>query len=149
MSLAVAALQALNPTPKVGASGVLYYNGYVLLGRRNQNDTQGGKWVTPGGGIEIYETVDQAIIREFKEETGLEVIVFDQHHAVVEQRIVTNEKHVIMIFKKVCYPDGKAFSPKPLDGFDKVGWFDYDKVKSMGIQGEITEMTYNALRAMW
>jgi len=43
--------------------------GRILLQQRSD----GGQWGLPGGGVEIGETVAQAVIREVREETGLRV----------------------------------------------------------------------------
>lgn len=47
----------------------------ILFIRRRQSDTCGGFWETPGGGIEGDETPEQAIVREVKEETSLDITV--------------------------------------------------------------------------
>ncbi|MBP5574981.1 MAG: 8-oxo-dGTP diphosphatase [Bacilli bacterium] len=47
---------------------------YLLLFRnKKKNDMNEGKWVGVGGHVEKGETIDQAAIREIKEETGLDV----------------------------------------------------------------------------
>jgi 8-oxo-dGTP pyrophosphatase MutT (NUDIX family) len=43
----------------------------VLLHRRTDSDL----WALPGGGIEVGESVIEALVREVKEETGLDVVV--------------------------------------------------------------------------
>jgi 8-oxo-dGTP diphosphatase len=53
------------------ASGYLLKDGKVLLVHSRKYD----KWVPPGGHIEPEETPDQAVVREFLEETGLSVRV--------------------------------------------------------------------------
>jgi len=45
--------------------------GYVFVKRKNE--PYRGHWAIPGGLVEYGETVEQAAIREAKEETGLEV----------------------------------------------------------------------------
>ncbi|WP_376796873.1 NUDIX domain-containing protein [Thermogemmatispora sp.] len=45
--------------------------GRILLVHRNDIDW----WNLPGGGMELGETVDEAVRREVREETGLEVVV--------------------------------------------------------------------------
>jgi ADP-ribose pyrophosphatase YjhB (NUDIX family) len=42
----------------------------VLLIQRNEEPNKGG-WTIPGGYVEFDETVDQAVVREVEEETGL------------------------------------------------------------------------------
>ena len=45
----------------------------ILLALRHAHLHQGGKWEFPGGKIEPDETVEQAIIREIREEVALNV----------------------------------------------------------------------------
>jgi len=45
-------------------------DGKLLLGKR-QNSFGAGKWGLPGGHLEKDETIEQAALRELKEETGL------------------------------------------------------------------------------
>ncbi len=49
--------------------------GEILLARRNQPDFPEihNKWEFPGGGIEFGEKPEQALLREMKEETGLDI----------------------------------------------------------------------------
>lgn len=56
----------------LGVGGLLVHQGRVLLTQRNIEPNP-GQWVLPGGYVETEETLDQAIVREFNEETGLEV----------------------------------------------------------------------------
>ncbi len=56
----------------VFAGGCIFnQKGEVLLQRRGDSN----KWGFPGGAIELGETPEMAVIREVKEETGLEVEV--------------------------------------------------------------------------
>jgi mutator protein MutT len=63
----------VNPTaPVVGVGGVVIHQGRVLLIRRGKEPLH-GRWVVPGGTVELGEPLDQALVREMREETGLEV----------------------------------------------------------------------------
>ncbi len=53
----------------VGASAFIRVDDRVLLHRRGDN----GMWGVPGGAMELGERIDQTLVREVREETGLEV----------------------------------------------------------------------------
>lgn len=54
------------------AIGVVRENGKFLLMRRSESNSSSGKWNFPGGRIEEEETVSGAVVREIREETGLD-----------------------------------------------------------------------------
>jgi len=60
--------------PSVATDGVLIREGKILLIRR-RNEPFKGEWALPGGFVEYGERVEDAIIREFEEETGIRVMV--------------------------------------------------------------------------
>jgi ADP-ribose pyrophosphatase YjhB (NUDIX family) len=59
-------------SPLVGVGAVIVQEGRVLLVERGREPMK-GKWTIPGGLIEIGESLHQAVVRETREETGLEV----------------------------------------------------------------------------
>jgi 8-oxo-dGTP diphosphatase len=58
--------------PSVGVGGVLIHEGKVLLIRRGKEPLR-GRWVVPGGTVELGETLEEALVREMQEETGLTI----------------------------------------------------------------------------
>jgi A/G-specific adenine glycosylase len=53
------------------ATGVLINDGRILTQKRRADDVWGNLWEFPGGVVENGETPDQAVVREYLEETGL------------------------------------------------------------------------------
>ena len=58
--------------PKVGVGGVLLDDRKVLLLLR-RNPPEAGFWSLPGGRVEFMERVEDAVVRELKEELGIAV----------------------------------------------------------------------------
>lgn len=58
--------------PLVGVGAVIVHEGRILLVQRGREPMK-GRWTIPGGLIEIGEALQDAVVRETREETGLEV----------------------------------------------------------------------------
>lgn len=75
------------------AVGVIIRDGRVLIARRPDQVHQGGLLEFPGGKVEAGETVQQALVREIAEETGLQLIantlepVINIHHDYGDKRV--------------------------------------------------------------
>jgi len=65
-------LHVMYLNPKVAAGAVVEHKGGLVLLRR-EIDPRAGFWVHPGGFVDRGETLEQAAIRETREEVGLEV----------------------------------------------------------------------------
>jgi len=121
----------VNPAaPVVGVGGVLVHEGRVLLIRRGKEPLY-GRWVVPGGTVELGEPLDEALVRELREETGLEVepleliTVFDRiqrdggrvlyHHVIVDYlcRWISGEARAASDALEVAWA-----APDELDRFD-------------------------------
>jgi mutator protein MutT len=56
----------------VGVGGVVVRDARALLVRRGKEPLY-GRWTVPGGTVELGETLEEAVVREMEEETGLRV----------------------------------------------------------------------------
>jgi 8-oxo-dGTP diphosphatase len=78
--------------PEVCVGAVVVDDEHLLLVRRGRG-AAAGTWSVPGGRIEAGETVQEAVVRELHEETGIEGVcgaligwaeqIDDEHHAVI------------------------------------------------------------------
>ena len=58
----------------ITVKGIVIYNHKVLILKRVKPSSDGlGYWELPGGGLEYGETPHEALIRELKEETNLDI----------------------------------------------------------------------------
>lgn len=60
---------------QVGVKTIIFGldNRFLLLKRSDKMKRQGGKWSLPGGVVEQFENPKDAVVREIREETELEV----------------------------------------------------------------------------
>jgi len=58
--------------PYLAVSAAIFRDGRVLIVRRGRPPAH-GLYTLPGGGVELGETLEEAIIREVREETGLAI----------------------------------------------------------------------------
>jgi len=92
-------IQYLNPVPTVDiiielASSDEGEAGIVLV--RRKNDPPG--WAIPGGFVDYGETLEQAALREAKEETGLELENLRQFHAYSDPRRDPRRHTISIVF---------------------------------------------------
>lgn len=90
---------------RVRVCGLLQEAGKILLLRHHGVGPAGHLWSPPGGGLEFGESVEDALVREFEEETGLQVQIVDF--------LFTNEYrddslHAIELFFSVKVKSGNA-----------------------------------------
>jgi 8-oxo-dGTP diphosphatase len=93
--------------PYVGVGAVIVQDGQVLLVKRKY-EPLAGQWSLPGGAVEVGETLEACLVREMREETGLDVSV----GPVIEvlDRITHDEEGRVMyhfvLVDYLCWPIG-------------------------------------------
>jgi 8-oxo-dGTP diphosphatase len=93
--------------PYVGVGAVIVAGGKVLIVKRKY-DPLAGQWSLPGGGVELGETLEDSIVREMREETGLDIEV----GPVIEvfDRITRDEdgevRYHFVLVDYLCWPVG-------------------------------------------
>ncbi|MFQ3577085.1 MAG: NUDIX hydrolase [Cytophagales bacterium] len=93
---------------RVRVCGLLVINHKVLLVGHKGISNHDFFWSPPGGGVEFGESLEQALIREFQEETGLYISV---KHFLGFYEYLHKPLHAIEFF----------FEVNQLNGFEKVG----------------------------
>lgn len=120
----------LYENPAVGVAAVLLdsYN-RILLGRRNRGRRK-GMWCIPCGYVDYEEDIYSAVVRELKEETGLDIAVNKVFN------VYTNfvpDKNTVGIWFLAEHKGGDL---KAGDDLDKVDFFNLDSLPSMAFDND-------------
>jgi ADP-ribose pyrophosphatase len=84
--------------PRVRVAGILIEDDRILLIEHTKNNRK--YWLVPGGGVDWGESAAEALIREFKEETGLDIEV-EKFLFISETIAPDKQKHVINLYFKI------------------------------------------------
>jgi len=80
----------------IGVGGLIVEDGKVLLARRAGRHDK-GMWVLPGGFVERDESIEQAVLREVREETGLTGTVSGV--VAVRSRVLEDENSLFVVVR--------------------------------------------------
>jgi 8-oxo-dGTP pyrophosphatase MutT (NUDIX family) len=126
---------------RASAYGVVLQDDKILL----LINRSSGKYAFPGGGIEIYETVQEALKREVHEETGIEIDIlsfvhFKEHFFYYDP--LDEAFHSFMLFY-LCRPNSLDLKSDDLvedDESEKPRWMSLSSLKREDIQRPLREV---------
>ena len=110
-------------TVKVSVNCIITANGKVLLVQQNRPEDVKGKWSVPGGKVDKEETFEEAVKREVKEETGLNVIS-SERLSIKQEKPHQTVKHIFKV-----KAGGKIVFSK--DELMDAKWFSLEEIKKM------------------
>lgn len=113
-----------NPTPTTFA--IIEKNNQVLLIKRKINPFK-GDWDLPGGFVEENETLEQALGREVKEETNLEIISYNYYGSALTAYTNKSDNHLGQNLGScfICLTQGEL---KPGDDAIELKFFPWKKL---------------------
>ena len=117
-----------DPEPIEVLAGVIAdARGRILLARRTEGRDLAGLWEFPGGKREPDETPEQALVRELREELGIEPEIGPRlitvPHRYPHKRLRLDVRHI----------DAWTGSPKGLDG-QALAWVPAEKPRMLGLR---------------
>ncbi len=114
---------------RIGVAGLIrsggHHQNHLLMGRRGK-DPNRGLYVIPGGGVEDGETLEEALVREVKEETGLTLMPDLTRWQYGVDIIELPDRIILVVHGAVEFGDQiDGTNDLPKDGSDlyNVGWY--------------------------
>ena len=123
---------------RYGAVAVILRNERLLIIRRSQHVVAPGLYCFPGGGIEVGETEEQALVRELQEELGCAVQPIRRLWAHV------SSWRVHLTWWLAALDESSPLSPNPAE-VESFHWFTLEELAALPDQ---LESTYRFLEAL-
>ena len=125
--------------------GICEFNKKILLLKIHSTSAHdAGKWEIPGGKVKKNEFFDEALIREYTEETGLKINIESLFNVVENKYKACKSKEDInsiqLIMKVTCDNDNVRISQE----HDEYGWFSIDEINEMINNNLLTNPACNA-----
>ena len=130
--------------PRVRVAGILIENERILLIEHSKNDKK--YWLVPGGGVDWGESTAESLIREYKEETNLDIEV-ESFLFLSETIAPDKEKHVINLYFKVKRKDTSKEDLKlgNEEMLTDLKFFEKEKIKNIKLYPNIKEQIIKLL----
>jgi ADP-ribose pyrophosphatase YjhB (NUDIX family) len=127
--------------PLVGVGALIFQDRRILMAQRGKEPLKGW-WSLPGGALETGELLADAVRREVREETGLEIEpirVFEIFERIMRDVEGTPEYHYVLI-DYLCRITGGTLAAG--DDVCRVEWMDRTALSAL----QITEGTLGVIR---
>ncbi len=125
---------------RVRVAGLLAEDGRLLLIRLHSPVLNSDIWTAPGGGVEFGETMEEALKREFLEETGLSIEVKKLLHV---NELIELPYHAIELFFEVKKVSGKltlGYDPEHNEEnqlLKEIRFFEKDELSGIPVKPEV------------
>lgn len=110
--------------PRVAVGAIVLHEGALLMVKRGK-DPGKGLWTVPGGSLESGEYIKDAVAREVREETGLNV---RSHELLGIFEVVGEDHYVILDHLATLSEPGEPIAG---DDVEEAAWVPLDKIVSL------------------
>jgi ADP-ribose pyrophosphatase YjhB (NUDIX family) len=131
-------------TPLLGACTAIWRGDRFLLAKRTA-EPNSGTWAMPGGLVEVGETLEQAALREVREETQLILpkVIFNRFHELIrpDDQGRISMHYVLAMFVSVS-PQGEAIAG---DDAGAVAWYGLDDLANLPLTGSTEAFVHESM----
>jgi mutator protein MutT len=124
--------------PVVAVGAIVIDKGAILLVKRDREPAK-GQWSLPGGRVEVGETLREALVREVREETGIDVDV-DGLIGTAERVVRDDDGEIAfhyVILDYVCTP--RSIDVKAGDDAAEVRWVPVGEMADLQLTAGLLE----------
>ncbi len=125
--------------PLIGVGAIIIDRGRALVVRRATEPLK-GEWSIPGGVLELGETLRTGVVREAKEETGLDVLpieVLDVYDRIVSDEQGKTRYHYVLIDYLCEVQGGEA---RAATDVSEVKWITREELETFPIADSAEEV---------
>jgi mutator protein MutT len=130
--------------PLLGVGAIIVENGHILLVRR-ANPPMQGEWSIPGGLVETGETTKEALIREVREETCLEIEplrLIEVFERILRDKEARVQYHFVLIDYLCRFVSGEAVASSDVT---HAVWATADELESYTVAEETCRVIRKAI----
>ena len=125
--------------------GICEYNNKILLLKlRSISAHDACKWEIPGGKVKKNEFFDDALKREYLEETGLEIEIDSLYNAIQKNYTACKTGESIKSIQLIMKVSAKTDEVVISDEHDMYGWFTKEEILKMIENNELTPPAIDA-----
>ena len=125
--------------------GICEYNNKILLLKlRSISAHDACKWEIPGGKVKRCEFFDDALKREYMEETGLEIEIDSLYNAIQKNYTACKTGESIKSIQLIMKVSAKTDEVVISDEHDMYGWFTKEEIENMIENNELTPPAIDA-----
>ncbi len=133
--------------PVLAVSAAVVRDGKLLIVRRARPPAQ-GLYTLPGGGVEVGETLAEAVAREVREETRLEIapVALAGHREVIARDDMGRvERHFVILSFAARWISGE---PAPNEELAEAKWIDPSELSGLRTTDGLAEIVASAFAAL-
>ncbi|MGN6515761.1 MAG: NUDIX hydrolase [Rhizomicrobium sp.] len=140
---------SLSQYPVLGVAAVIWNDRREVLLIRRTKEPRKGQWSLPGGKVEFGESIEDALRREIREETGLEVALLGLAgvaETVLDPEAGAANAHFVLIDYSARLVSGEAVAAS--DAADAT-WFTREEVAALPLWPELHRIIVQSAREVW
>ncbi len=124
-------------------AALIEHEGRYLVGQRMKKDRHGLKWEFPGGKVELGESPAQALVRELREELGIEAVIGEE--VIRYQYSYGGRPPILLIFKRV-----RTFTGEPASlAFEQIRWVEPREMPALDFLDGDVDFVRRLARGEW